>query len=79
MVDPIVKRPHYRFEIREKDTKIGKGFSLKELKESGLSLQEAKKLKIRIDKRRKTSYPENVEALKKLKEQQQQEKNKPSS
>lgn len=74
MVEPIVKRPHYRFEIRKKDTKIGKGFSLKELKESGFSIQEAKKLRVRIDKRRKTSYPENVEVLKKLKEQLQQKK-----
>ncbi|BFI74877.1 50S ribosomal protein L13e [Sulfurisphaera ohwakuensis] len=73
MVEPIVKRPHYRFEIRKKDTKVGKGFSLKELKESGLSVQEAKKLGIRIDKRRKTSYPENVEALKKLKEQEKKQ------
>ncbi|QIW23566.1 50S ribosomal protein L13e [Sulfolobus sp. S-194] len=74
MVEPIVKRPHYRFEIRKKDTKVGRGFSLKELKEAGLTVQEAKKLGVRIDKRRKTSYPENVEALKKLEEQLKEKK-----
>jgi large subunit ribosomal protein L13e len=45
----------------------GRGFSLEELKLAGISLNEAKKLKIYIDKRRKSVYEENVEFLKKLK------------
>ena len=45
----------------------GRGFSLEELKLVGISLNEAKKLKIYIDKRRKSVYEENVEFLKKLK------------
>ncbi len=47
----------------------GKGFSLEELKLAGISVNEAKKLKIYIDKRRKSVYEENVEFLKKLKNQ----------
>ncbi len=47
----------------------GKGFSLEELKLAGISVKEAKKLKIYIDKRRKSVYEENVEFLKKLKNQ----------
>lgn len=44
--------------------KKGRGFSLKEIKDAGLNPQEAKKLKLTIDIRRKTSHAENVEALK---------------
>jgi large subunit ribosomal protein L13e len=47
----------------------GKGFSLEELKLAGISIKEAKKLKIYIDKRRKSVYEDNVEFLKKLKNQ----------
>lgn len=47
----------------------GKGFSLEELKLAGISVKEAKKLKIYIDKRRKSVHEENVEFLKKLKNQ----------
>jgi len=47
----------------------GRGFSLAELKEAGISLQEAKKLRIYVDKRRKSVHEENVEYLKKLKNQ----------
>jgi large subunit ribosomal protein L13e len=47
----------------------GKGFSLPELKEAGINLQEAKKLGIYVDKRRKSVYEENVEYLRKLKNQ----------
>jgi len=47
----------------------GKGFSLEELKLAGISAKEAKKLKIYIDNRRKSVYEENVEFLKKLKNQ----------
>ncbi len=42
----------------------GKGFSRKELEESGLTTKEALKLGIPVDKRRSSAYKENVEALK---------------
>ena len=42
----------------------GKGFSRKELKEAGLSLKEALKLRISIDSRRRTAHEENVKAIK---------------
>jgi len=42
----------------------GKGFSLGELKEAGIGLDEARRLGIYMDKRRDTVHPENVEALK---------------
>jgi large subunit ribosomal protein L13e len=47
--------------------KKGKGFSLNEIRLAGLTLIEAKKLGIRIDKRRKTVWQENVMKLKSLK------------
>jgi|Deesub1362A_J573_1020465.scaffolds.fasta_scaffold02222_9 large subunit ribosomal protein L13e len=54
----------------------GRGFSRGELKEAGLSLKDALKLKIPIDKRRKTLYKENVSAIKKLLENQKRRKSK---
>jgi len=43
-----------------------RGFSRKEIKEAGLTCQQFCKLKQQWDGRRKTSYKENVEELKKL-------------
>ena len=42
----------------------GRGFSTQELKKAGLDLAEAKRLKIPVDKRRKTVYDQNVQAVK---------------
>jgi len=42
----------------------GKGFSRAELKEIGLSIRQALKLRIPIDTRRRTKREENIEALK---------------
>ncbi|MGP3666809.1 MAG: ribosomal protein L13e [Candidatus Bathyarchaeota archaeon] len=47
-------------------TRIGRGFSIGELKEAGLSIDKARKLGIYVDERRKSKHQENVEALKKL-------------
>jgi large subunit ribosomal protein L13e len=56
MISPIVKRGA---KIR-----IGKGFSIEEVKEAGVNVGEARHLGVPVDQRRSTSYPENVEALK---------------
>lgn len=42
----------------------GKGFSPDEIKEAGLTNADARNLKIPIDRKRKTSHEENIEALK---------------
>ena len=42
----------------------GKGFSLEELKKAGLNSAEAKRLKLPVDKRRKTAHDQNVKAIK---------------
>ena len=42
----------------------GKGFSLEELKKAGLNSTEAKRLKLPVDKRRKTAHDQNVKAIK---------------
>ena len=46
----------------------GKGFSRSELEAAGLSLAEAARLRIRIDKRRRNAHPMNVTTLEKAKE-----------
>ena len=51
---------------KKKHARVGKGFSRKEISEVGLTLSEARKLGIYIDVRRKSSWSENVEALKRL-------------
>lgn len=56
-IRPIVFSPIYN-KPRE-----GRGFSLKEIEEAGLSILLAKKLNIPIDRRRKSSHKENVQKL----------------
>ncbi len=45
----------------------GKGFSRSELQEAGLSLAEAARLRVRVDKRRRNAHPMNVATLEKAK------------
>ena len=45
----------------------GKGFSRSELREAGLSLADAARLGVRVDKRRRNAHPMNVEILEKAK------------
>jgi len=64
---PLVKRPRLkRLGGVETGLREGRGFSLGELREAGLTPEEAAALGLRIDKRRKTVWPWNVEALKRL-------------
>jgi ribosomal protein L13E len=53
--------------------RCGKGFSLEELTKAGLDQIAAKKMKIPVDKRRKTSHDINVAELKAFKEKRQAE------
>ncbi|MGB9724731.1 MAG: ribosomal protein L13e [Nitrososphaeria archaeon] len=57
---PIIFSPVYN-KPRE-----GRGFSLKELEEAGLSLYLAKRLKIPIDRRRRSFHKENVDKIKEI-------------
>lgn len=50
----------------KRDKRMGRGFSLGELKEAGLTIRDAKKMGIYIDERRKTVHPQNVERLRKI-------------
>ena len=49
---------------RRRKSRKGKGFSRGELKEVGLSLKQALKLRIQIDARRSSKHGENVKTLK---------------
>ncbi len=42
----------------------GKGFSPDEIKEAGLNAGDARQLKIPVDRKRRTSHEDNIEALK---------------
>ena len=43
---------------------LGRGFSPNELKEAGLNMQDAKKIGIRLDIKRKSVHEENVACIK---------------
>jgi len=64
---PKVKRVTLvRYKGIDRGFKIGRGYSLGELKEVGLNRKMAKYLNIPIDPRRKSVYNENIENLKKF-------------
>jgi ribosomal protein L13E len=48
--------------------RAGKGFSPDEIKQAGLNLADARKLKIPIDFKRKTAHEENINCIKTHKE-----------
>lgn len=54
--------------------RMGKGFSLNELKKVGLNQKQALKLGIPIDPRRRTAHEDNVEKLKTLLETKKPER-----
>lgn len=61
-VTALVKSP-----TKDRHQRKGSGFSLLEIKKANKSIEEIKKLKLRIDYFRKSMYDENVEKLKNLK------------
>ena len=58
-VAPIVQVPDRRGRSR-----IGRGFSVKELLDAGLTVAQAKELGIAVDMRRRTSHAKNTQMLK---------------
>ncbi len=44
--------------------RMGKGFSPQEIKQAGLTSIDARKLKVSIDRKRKTTHEDNVNTLK---------------
>jgi len=70
-VKPIVRIPG-TIKVR-----LGRGFSLGELKEANINLHDAKRIGLRVDLRRRSTHKENVESLRALlKELQKAEKKK---
>jgi len=56
--EPVVKSP------RDARPKIGRGFSIDEAKQAGLTIAEARRMGLIVDLRRKTTHQENIDALK---------------
>jgi len=67
---PVVRRPRLvKHGGVDQGLRRGRGFSIAEIEEAGLTLQEARALGIRIDRRRRSKHPWNVEALRKFVEE----------
>ncbi len=67
---PIVKKTRMlKFKGIDVGVRIGRGFSIGEVKAAGINIKLAKQLNIPIDTRRKSIHEENVENLKKFLEQ----------
>jgi hypothetical protein len=58
IAEPKVKCP------KSSESRRGRGFSREETSQAGLTIDDARKMGLIIDLRRKSIYPENVEALK---------------
>lgn len=57
-------KPDVYTSTRKPRTREGRGFSQEEIKRAGLTLQEAKRLEIPLDKRRRTTHLQNIQTLK---------------
>jgi ribosomal protein L13E len=55
-------RPQIIRQIRKR--RLGRGYSRLELEKAGLKVQDASKLNVTVDQRRKTAHEHNVEAIK---------------
>ncbi len=57
---------HIKPQILKPDDRkrVGRGFSREELKKAGVNLQEARRIELPIDFRRRTAHEENVEKIK---------------
>lgn len=62
---PLVKVPSRLSTISSTKWKVGRGFSIGELKEVGLTVEQARLLGLPVDERRDSAWPHNVETLKK--------------
>ena len=58
IAEPKVKCP------KSSEPRRGRGFSRDETSQAGLTIDDARKMGLIIDLRRKSTYPENIEALK---------------
>ncbi len=59
----------YKPAKKSKEVRVGRGFSVEELKAVGLTIEKARKLGLYVDKRRKSIHQWNIEALKKFLEE----------
>jgi large subunit ribosomal protein L13e len=56
--EPVVRSP------KDRRPKKGRGFSIAEVKEAGISIRQARDMGLIVDLRRKTCHQENIEVLK---------------
>ena len=58
IAEPAVRTP------KDARPRRGRGFSREETQQAGLTIEDARKMGLIVDLRRKTAYPENVDGLK---------------
>ena len=64
---PLIKRPRFiRHGGADRGMRRGRGFSISELKEAGLTVNEAITLGLPVDIRHKSKWPWNAESIRKF-------------
>jgi len=58
IAEPAVRAP------KDARPRRGRGFSREEIQQAGLTIEDARKMGLMVDLRRKTVYPENIDGLK---------------